>query len=113
VKLWSDGQLSPVLCPWLQREFRLEAVPIRDVGLLTAEDEEIFDRARGTADIVMTKDRDFVGLVERRGPPPCVIWITVGNTSNRNLKRVLSSTMPEALAMIEAGEKLVEISDAK
>ena len=62
---------------------------------------------------MMTKDRDFVELLERLGPPPKVIWITVGNTSNQNLKRILSATLPDALTILEAGECLVEISEAR
>lgn len=61
----------------------------------------------------MTKDRDFVDLLSRLGPPPKVIWITVGNTSNQNLKRILSATLQEALTILEASEVLVEISEAR
>jgi len=38
-----------------------------------------------------------------------VIWITVGNTSNQNLKRILAKTLPDALVLLESGEVLVEI----
>ena len=31
---------------------------------------------------MITKDRDFVELLGRLGPPPKIIWITCGNTSN-------------------------------
>ena len=39
--------------------------------------------------IVLTKDSDFVQLLERRGPPPQVVWLTCGNTSN------LALTLPD------------------
>jgi predicted nuclease of predicted toxin-antitoxin system len=39
---------------------------------------------------VMTKDSDFVDLVERLGSPPQVIWLTYGNTSNARLRHILS-----------------------
>ena len=58
----------------------------------------------------MTKDRDFVDLIERLGPPPQVIWITCGNTSNAVLQRILSVALPKALALLESGEPLVEIT---
>ena len=109
MRLWLDAQLSPSLCGWLREEFQLEAVPVRDVKLLQAADEEIFLAARTQADVVMTKDRDFVGLLERLGPPPKVIRITAGNTSNRNLKRILSETLSDALALLAGDEALVEI----
>ena len=44
-------------------------------------------------------------------PPPRVIWITCGNTSNEHLKKILLKALPSALKLLEAGEPLVEISD--
>lgn len=58
----------------------------------------------------MTKDSDFVVLLERFGPPPQVLWLTCGNTSNVRLKEILTSTLPNALGLLNSGEKLVEIS---
>lgn len=113
MRLWLDAHLSPALCVWLRSSFALEAVAVRDLGLAGAEDPEIFERARAQTDVVMTKDRDFVDLLSRLGPPPKVIWITVGNTSNQNLKRILSATLQEALTILEASEVLVEISEAR
>jgi predicted nuclease of predicted toxin-antitoxin system len=109
VKIWLDAQLSPALCPWLEAEFEVEAVAVRDLDLLNAEDPEIFMAARKGADVVMTKDRDFVELLARLGPPPKIIWITAGNTSNRNLKGILQATFRDALAALESGESFVEI----
>jgi len=63
--------------------------------------------------MVMTKDRDFVDLLERLGPPPQVVWITCGNTSNRTMRAILSKALPEALSLLRAGEPLVEISDSE
>ena len=59
----------------------------------------------------MTKDADFVALVETKGPPPQVIWITCGNTSNRNLRRILEGTLADAIELLVRGEPLVEIRD--
>ena len=60
--------------------------------------------------IVMTKDSDFAEMVERLGPPPPVIWLTCGNTSNAALRGLLKPTLPKALNLISKGDKLVEIS---
>jgi predicted nuclease of predicted toxin-antitoxin system len=59
---------------------------------------------------VISKDRDFVELIERLGPPPQVIWLTCGNTSNANLQSILIVTLPKAVALLQAGESLVEIT---
>lgn len=58
----------------------------------------------------MTKDSDFVDLVDRLGSPPQIIWLTCGNTSNARLREILSSVLPKALELLRSGEKLVEIS---
>ncbi len=60
--------------------------------------------------ILMTKDSDFVDLVDRLGAPPQIIWLTCGNTSNARLQEILSATLPAALELFRAGEALVEIS---
>ncbi len=65
--------------------------------------------ARHEAAIVMTKDSDFVQLLDRLGPPPQVLWLTCGNTSNAALQRMLTSTLVQALALLQNGEELVEI----
>jgi predicted nuclease of predicted toxin-antitoxin system len=58
----------------------------------------------------MTKDSDFVLLLDTLGAPPQVIWVTCGNTSNARLKEILMNTLSKALALLESGEELVEIN---
>jgi predicted nuclease of predicted toxin-antitoxin system len=54
----------------------------------------------------------FIALLDRHGPPPQVIWLRSGNTSNVRLKQILSHALPPVLEMIQDGEPLVEIGDA-
>ncbi len=75
-----------------------------------SEDLEIFQEAKNANVIVMTKDSDFVSLRDRLGSPPKIIWLTCGNTSNTNLKTILSDTLPKAFELLESGENIVEIS---
>jgi len=49
----------------------------------------IFFKAKAETVVVMTKDSDFVNLLEKYGPPPKLIWTTSGNTSNKTLKEIL------------------------
>lgn len=108
--IWTDAHLSPALAPWLGQAFGVEAVPLRELGLQMAEDPAIFAAARAASAVVMTKDSDFVALLERQGPPPHVIWITCGNTSNAYLRTLLAVAWPRVVALLAAGEPLVEIS---
>jgi len=57
----------------------------------------------------LTKDKDFVDLVARLGPPPSVIWLRCGNTSEARLKQILTDHLDEALGFLAAGEHLVEV----
>jgi predicted nuclease of predicted toxin-antitoxin system len=110
VTIWLDAHLSPKLIPWLASEFHLEAKSLRELGLRDAEDEQVFAAARQAGATVMTKDSDFVTLLARHGPPPRIIWLTCGNTSNRQLRGILGPHLAAAIQLIEAGEPLVEIS---
>ena len=108
--IWVDAHLSPAIATWITNTFGVTAVGLREIGLRDAEDAEIFEASRAQGVIVMTKDSDFVDLVDRLGSPPQIIWLTCGNTSNARLREILSATLPEALEILKAGEPLVEIS---
>jgi predicted nuclease of predicted toxin-antitoxin system len=109
--LWLDAQLPPSLAPWIVATFSIKAIAIRDVGLRAAKDVAIFQAAREAGAVVMTKDADFVELVRRRGVPPPVLWVTCGNTSNARLQQILLKCLPAALAQVERGEPVLEITD--
>ena len=111
MKFWIDAQLSPRLAPWISEQFGVQAMAVRDLGLRDATDQAIFNAARVAQAVVITKDRDFVEIVERLGIPPQVIWITCGNTSNARLRVLLEATFTQAVQLLETGERLVEISD--
>jgi predicted nuclease of predicted toxin-antitoxin system len=110
--LWIDAQLSPRLIPWLNENFDVESKAVRDVGLRDANDYDIFLAARDAGAVVMTKDSDFLRLLEQHGPPPQILWITCGNTSNAYLRELLGRTLPPTLRLLDQGESLVEISDS-
>ncbi len=110
--IWVDAQFSPAIATWMKESFSVDAAALRDIGLRDAEDEDIFAAAKAADAVVMTKDSDFLNLLDRLGPPPQVIWVTCGNTSNARLKEILSATLPQALVFLASGERLVEIRDA-
>lgn len=109
MKLWIDAQLSPAVARWMRDELKVDAVALRDLGLRDAEDAAIFRAAKDAGAVVMTKDADFVVLLERFGPPPQIVWIRSGNTSNANLRDVLTRTWTATAVLLESGESLVEI----
>ena len=108
--IWVDAHISPAVAKWISAELGHPAQPVRDLGLRSAKDKDIFAAARLANAIVMTKDADFAEMVERLGPPPSVIWLTCGNTSDAALCDLLRPTLPRAIELIGRGDRLVEIS---
>ena len=71
--IWIDAHLSPAIATWITSTFDgVIAIALRDLGLRDAEDPEIFEAAKTQGAIFMTKDSDFVDLVDRLGPPALV-----------------------------------------
>lgn len=85
--LWVDAHLSPAIATWITSTFGIAAFALRDLGLIDAEDSDIFAAAKSSGVIFMTKDSDFVHLVDRLGPPPQIIWLTCGILPMLNCER--------------------------
>src|SRR6056297_1187043 len=112
MKIWVDAQLSPAIAAWINRTFDdIEAESVRALGLRDANDPDIFEAARKADVVVMSKDDDFIQLIEQRDTQPKLLWITCGNTSNARMRVILSKTLPKAKELLESGENIVEISD--
>jgi predicted nuclease of predicted toxin-antitoxin system len=112
VKIWVDAQLSPSIAAWINRTFDgLDAKSVCALGLRDAKDLEIFEEAKKADVVVMSKDDDFLQLIEEKSTPPKLIWITCGNTSNAKMREILSAALPRAIKLLRSGEKIVEIRD--
>jgi predicted nuclease of predicted toxin-antitoxin system len=109
VIIWVDAQVSPAIAAWISVNFSVPAVALRDLGLRDATDRAIFFAARSASAILLTKDSDFLRLLDELGSPPKVIWLTCGNTSNARLMQILTGTLPQALTLLQS-EQLVEIN---
>ena len=67
--IWVDAHLSPRIAHWITANYAVTALPLREIGLRNAEDDEIFAAARAAGANVLTKDNDFVRLLEQHGSP--------------------------------------------
>lgn len=109
MKVWLDAQLSPATATWMREALGVDAIALRDLGLRDASDAQIFEAARHAGAVVLTKDIDLVELLERHGPPPRIVWLRCGNTSNARLREILTALWPDAHRLLGLGEPLVEI----
>ncbi len=107
--IWLDAQLPPVLAKWIFEEFKIPCRAVRDLGLRDAPDLQIFKKAKEADVVVIIKDKDFVELLHKFGPPPKILWLTCGNTSRDEMKKILSAQLAKAMAILLAGNELVEI----
>ena len=103
-----DAQLPPALARWLG-EHGCAATPVRDVGLRESDDGSIRNFAFAGAWVLITKDEDLVEhwLDSTEGPP--IVWLRIGNCTNRVLFKWLEPLLPEILKQLEAGQRIVEV----
>lgn len=107
--VWVDAQISPSIARWMSSHLGVTASAMRDLELLTAKDKSIFERARLARAVIFTKDADFLELLRRYGPPPAILWLTAGNTSNARVRALLESAWFDILERLDRGEALVEV----
>jgi len=109
---WIDAQISPSIALWINQTFPgHEAISFQKLGLRDSKDAEVFFDARKHDVVLISKDADFMKLIQKHGAPPKLICLTCGNTSNERLKTILSFAFPKALALLQKGEPVVEIKD--
>jgi predicted nuclease of predicted toxin-antitoxin system len=104
-----DAQLPPRLAAAL-RDAGHEAEHVFDIGLVAAPDIEIWRYAERIGATIITKDSDFVAIRLRATTGPAVIWLRLGNVTNKTLESALLLHLPEVVLAVEAGEVLVEIA---
>jgi len=66
-----------------------ESNQVRNLGLENSTDIEIFNFAKKHDYAIVTFDSDFSDLNILKGHPPKIIWIRTGNTTTRNLEKLL------------------------
>lgn len=104
-----DAHISPSLAVWVKESFSIDCFSATFLGLRESNDKTIFLEAKKQNAIVMTKDDDFVKLLEQLGSPPKIIWLTCGNTSKQRLKEIFEQHLLNALKLLENTD-LVEIT---
>jgi predicted nuclease of predicted toxin-antitoxin system len=78
-----------------------------------AEDSEIWEYALTKQYVIITEDQDFFERQLANRSSPIIVWLRIGNTSNRALVEWLLPLWPEVIARIESVDKLVEVRDGE
>jgi predicted nuclease of predicted toxin-antitoxin system len=88
VKLLFDENLSPTLAERLSDVFPFSA-HVRDVGLKSATDPDVWNHAVAGDFVLISKDADMHDRSVLFGFPPKVIWIRLGNCSTRQVEELI------------------------
>jgi predicted nuclease of predicted toxin-antitoxin system len=104
--LWTPP--PPSLARWL-REQGQQAEHVEDIGLREAEDSPIWRYALEQNAIVLTKDEDFAGRVRQNRKIPVIVWLRIGNCSNRALREWFFPLLPAIVREIELGQRFMEV----
>lgn len=104
MKLLLDANLAPRLAEGL-RAAGFDAVHLIELDLLTATDEEVFDRAAEDERCVITADSDFgMLLAMRRATIPSVVHLRdVAERGPDEHLALLVANLPQIAADLEAG----------
>jgi predicted nuclease of predicted toxin-antitoxin system len=88
MKLLFDENLSPRLVAGLA-DIYPNSAHVREKGLRSADDSDVWEFAKSSGFVIVSKDSDFHQRSFLRGHPPKVIWLRIGNCSARFIERVL------------------------
>lgn len=108
MKFLIDAQLPPGLARWLGERGH-EAVHVEEIGLLAARDDAIWTHAVQSDAILVTKDEDFAARSAQEETAPIVVWLRVGNTSNRALRAWIEARLSGILRLAAQGHRLIEV----
>ena len=102
MKLLLDQNLSAKLCIQLAPEF--ECIHVKDIGLGSGSDFEIWEYASSSGYSIVTKDEDFNSLSQVKGFPPHVVWIRLGNCSTGEVLHLLKRNASAIAEIIKNGD---------
>ena len=103
MRLLFDQNLSPMLKRFLS-DIYPETLHVRDVGLETADDVDIWSYAREHGFVIVSKDSDFRQFSFTFGHPPKVAWIRRGNCSTSEIESILRDRYDEIFAFYNDDE---------
>lgn len=105
MKLLLDENLSPKLAQALAAEFP-GTTQVELLGLRGSSDRAVWEVARKGGYTIVSKDNDFRQRSFLYGPPPKVVWLSVGNAGTGAIRLLLKehrSRIQEFIGQAEEG----------
>lgn len=94
MKLLFDKNVSVLLQDAVQSFFP-ESKHVASLELAHLSDHQIWRYAKENSFTIVTKDKDFYHLSTSAGQPPKVVWLTIGNRTNRELIELVLSAVEQ------------------
>jgi len=94
MKLLFDHNLSHKLVPRLADLFPA-STQTRLLNFSTATDLTIWQHAKENGFVLVTLDKDFSDLALQRGAPPKIIWLRCGNSTVKEIERLLRANLKD------------------
>jgi predicted nuclease of predicted toxin-antitoxin system len=104
-----DNQLPPTLANWLRGQGH-DAIHVFEVGLAHLDDRELWSHAESEAQIIVSKDEDFLFLANQSGTAGRLLWVRLGNCRNAPLLAAFAAAFVTILAAFELGQTVVELT---
>ncbi|MEM1106103.1 MAG: DUF5615 family PIN-like protein [Pseudomonadota bacterium] len=105
MNLLIDQNLPPALAVWFRNQGE-DAVHVREIDMRNSSDHEIAREAKRREAVILTKDSDY-----SEGMPVPVVWLRIGNATNRRLFQVLEHHWVQIKEGLQAGERVISIED--
>jgi len=107
VKFLIDNQLPKALAEYLSN--RGHDCHVLDAGLADASDISICRYAEAEERILITKDEDFLYLVNRPKSAIRLVWVRLGNCRKTALLAAFDRFWPTIESCFAAGDRVIEI----
>lgn len=113
LEFWIDLNLPPKLANWLIEGFNVNAKSFKELLFTDVPDVEVYKLAAKKSNmiIITTKDIDFSNYQNIVGAPPRILYLNIGNISNKDLKLLIEEKFEEILHLfLTTNDPLIEIS---
>ena len=87
-----------------------EAEHVLELAMAQSPDNDIWRHAIRCGAVIISKDEDFAEWVLTGRSGPSVVWLRIGNCTNRELLEWLLPLWPAVMEALEHGDRLVEVS---